>query len=330
VKVRDEDVCFALTVPKGTAPGAGWPLMVYSHGTGGSFRSFLSDGVASQMAKASPKVAVFSFDNVGHGARRGSSTRASDELVFNVLNPRAARDNFAQGAADLLTTFKLPSSSTPAGWTGPALKFAPKVLFFGHSQGATHGSLALPFTDAVGAAVFSGAGAALSQSLQYKKQPLDVAQGLGMLLGEPLDSFHAMLTVWQSYFDRADPANFNRHIIQRTLGGRAPKHVFMSWGRGDTYAPEITLKLNAAFLGVSPVLPFASDDDLRDLPGPLSRPVSSNMQVAGGPVTGVVLQYDPPAGVDGHFVATRNTAALRDWTAFVTSFLASGTPTIPQ
>lgn len=326
VKVKDLPVCFALSLPKGASPSAGWPLMVYSHGTGGGFRTFIADGVASAMAKANPKVAVFSFDSVGHGARRGTSMKKPEELVFNVLNPRAARDNFAQGAADILTASQVPKSPAPAGWTGPTLKFAPKVLFFGHSQGSTHGSLALPFADDVPAAIFSGAGANLSLSLQYKTSPVSIPRGIQFLLGEPLDPTHAMLTIWQNFFDRSDPGNFDRYIIGKPLAGRTAKHVYMSWGTSDTYTPDLTLKVNAAYLGVSPVNPFRPDD-LFDLPGPIDRPVSANLP---GSVTGAVFQYDPPAGVDGHFVATRNANAVKDWTAFVTSFLTSGTPTIPR
>jgi hypothetical protein len=329
VKVRNEEVCFALTLPKGDPPQAGWPLLVHGHGTGGSFRSFISDGIATQMAKASPKVAVMSFDSVGHGQRRGSSARKPEELVFNVVNPRAARDNFAQGAADLLTAFKLPRAATPQGWTGPTLRFAPKVAFFGHSQGATHGSLALPFTDDAPLAVLSGAGASLALSLQYKTSPVSVPMGIQILLGEPLDPNHAMLFIWQNFFDRADPANFNRHIIQKPVGGRAPKHVYMSWGTGDTFSPPATLKANAAFLGVPPVRPFLVEDDLRDLPGPVDRPVRLDMTAPGGNVTAAVFQYAPPDGSDGHFVATRNTTAVRDWVAFLASYFSSGTPAIP-
>ncbi|HEY5281187.1 MAG TPA: hypothetical protein VIM14_00215, partial [Polyangia bacterium] len=39
-----QKVCFALTVPKGVAPASGWPLVVYGHGTGGSYRSIVELG----------------------------------------------------------------------------------------------------------------------------------------------------------------------------------------------------------------------------------------------------------------------------------------------
>ena len=34
-----EDVCMAITIPKGAEPKTGWPVIIYGHGTGGSLRS---------------------------------------------------------------------------------------------------------------------------------------------------------------------------------------------------------------------------------------------------------------------------------------------------
>src|SRR5688500_5689375 len=69
------DVCFALTIPKSTAPGTGWPLVVHAHGTGGSFKAAVSAGIAEQLATASTPMATLTFDGVGHGERRGASAR---------------------------------------------------------------------------------------------------------------------------------------------------------------------------------------------------------------------------------------------------------------
>ena len=46
------------------------------------------------------RFAVLSFDGVMHGPRRGSDLSPED-LLFNVRNPAAARDNSLQGGADL-------------------------------------------------------------------------------------------------------------------------------------------------------------------------------------------------------------------------------------
>ncbi|HSC87051.1 MAG TPA: hypothetical protein VLC09_07260, partial [Polyangiaceae bacterium] len=90
---RTEQVCMSLTVPKGTAPAAGWPLVVYAHGTGGSMRSHLSDAIAGRLARTSPAFAVLGIDQVQHGPRRGSSTEDPEHLFFNFTNPDAARGN---------------------------------------------------------------------------------------------------------------------------------------------------------------------------------------------------------------------------------------------
>src|SRR5262249_9173803 len=112
-KDHDDDVCFGMTLPKTAST---WALLVYSHGTGGSFRSVITDGIAAKMAAAN--VATFSFDSVGHGARRGASKKSPDALVFNVFNPKAARDNWLQGAADIRSAIKLGRAApTPAGAT---------------------------------------------------------------------------------------------------------------------------------------------------------------------------------------------------------------------
>jgi len=42
----------------------------------------------------------------------------------------------------------------------------------------------------------------------------------------------------------------------------------------------------------------------------------------------VVVQYASDGTYDGHFVSTRNPAAVVDWTAFLMS-MALGTPVLP-
>jgi predicted dienelactone hydrolase len=316
-KDHDEPVCFGLSIPKSAGP---WPLVVYSHGTGGSFRSFISDGVAAKMAAAG--AATFSFDNVGHGARRGTSQKSPDALVFNVTNPPAARDNFLQGAADILSALKLGGTSpAPMGWTGPALKFG-KVAFFGHSQGSTHGELALGYTDVAGAAVVSGAGANLSQSLQNKTSPFNVPATLTFVLGE-FNGDDVIVSIWQNYFDRSDPANYGKLIVRAPPAGLHPKNVLMTWGQGDTYAPAATLIVNAKTLDIPAVKPLLENmDDLSSTA--ISRAVAATVNG----VTAAVFQY-APSGYDGHFVAQMNPQAQTDWNAFLTSFFTSGAPVVP-
>jgi hypothetical protein len=327
--VRTEAVCFALAIPKTSAmPAGGWPLVVYSHGTGGSMRSIVTDGLAQALTTAATPSAVLGFDAVEHGARRGASTKDPQDLVFNPLNPRAARDNLLQGAADILQALRVARVPIGAGAspTGAAIAFdTSAVTFFGHSQGSTSGEIALAFSDAAPAAVLSGAGAFLTASLLDKKSPNDIAAGLAFLLGEPLDGSHPVMTLFQSFFDRSDPLNFNPLITTRPPAGVASKNVFMSWGTKDTYTPMSTLDANARSLHIPP----AASPVAEYLAAAINRPVSLDMTGGDGqPRTAAVFEYATGA-YDGHFVALQNPAAIVDWTAFLQSYLTTGTPTVP-
>lgn len=332
--VRTEDVCFALTIPKGAAmPASGWPLMVYHHGTGGSMRSFINDGVAAELAGASVPVAVLGFDGVNHGARRGASTEKPDNLVFNALNPRAARDNFLQGAADILQAFRVAGVVVDAATspTGEALAFdAARVTYFGHSQGATSGELALAFTGAAPAVILSGTGSFLTYSLLEKTSPVNIKAGMQFLFGETVDGFggdHPVMTLFQTYFERSDPVNYAPLILRAPPAGVPTKHVFMSYGTNDTYTPRAVQQTNARGLGVPPVAPILPDEDYEI--AAIQRPVSLNLTGGDGAQrTAVCVQY-PNGDYDGHFVAVENPAAVADWVAFVTSWLETGTPTVP-
>jgi hypothetical protein len=98
---------------------------------------------------------------------------------------------------------------------------------------------------AAGAAVFSGAGSFLTHSLLDKTNPVNIAAGMTFLLAEPVDPDHPVLTLFQSYFDRSDPLNYNPLIITRPPGQLPSKHVWMSFGTGAmrtagvfVYAPD--------------------------------------------------------------------------------------------
>jgi hypothetical protein len=248
--------------------------------------------------------------------------------VFNPLNPRAARDNFLQGAVDILQARRVAGVSVTAAAspTGAAIVFDPgKLAFFGHSQGSTSGEIALAWSDAAPATIFSGAGAFLTDSLLDKTMPVDIGAGMTFLIGEPLDAEHPVMTIFQSFFDRSDPLNYNSLIIRSAPRTVATKHVLMTWGKGDTYTPRSTLEANARSLGLSPAGTAIEDYGL----SAIARPVTANAAGSDGAKrTAAVLQYEPN-GYDGHFVSTKNAAAVADWSAYLTSYFATGKPAIP-
>jgi len=321
------DVCFAITIPKGaTMPANGWPLVIYAHGTGGSFKGAITNGVAAALANASQPTAVFAYDGVVHGERRAGNPRDEDSLMFNIINPAAARDNNLQGGVDVLQALRLGEIAAVNVSGVASFSFdAANIYYFGHSQGSNVGVPAIAVSDRAKGAIFSGAGAYLTSGILNKTSPVDAKAGLEFLIGEEITESHPLMTIWQTYFDRADTVNFAPLILSRPPAGLSAKHVFMSWGKGDTYSPNLNIMVRT--LGI----PIADPTVVQSIQGvsTASRPISENRATLDGLRTAACFQYDPDGAYDGHFVSTRNASAVTDWTSFVTSAIASGVPTVP-
>src|SRR5882672_6580341 len=242
----------SLTVPKGAPmPAGGWPVLVYAHGTGGSFRSAVTEGVARREAAIDDgsggtyRVAVLGIDQVEHGTRRGASQDSPDNLFYNFANPQAARGNPLQGAADQMALVRfasaldLPAAQSP---TGAEIKAGP-IAFWGHSQGATAGGIAMPYTTGVLGAVLSGEGASVIDALLGKKSPVDIADALPVALEDDpakVGPYHPVLALLQNDLDGVDPLNHARSLVVSPVSVAALKHVFQPYGQGDTYAPPAT------------------------------------------------------------------------------------------
>jgi hypothetical protein len=328
---RSEPVCMAVTVPKGAAmPAGGWPLLVYAHGTGGSFRSHVGEGVAKRMAALG--IAVLGIDQVEHGTRRGASQESPDNLVYNFANPLAARGNMLQGAADQMalvrfaTGFDLAAASSP---TKAEIKVG-ALAFWGHSQGATEGGIAMPYTGGVTGVVLSGEGASLIDALVTKKSPVDVADVLPAVLEDTkVDANHPVLALLQNDLDRVDPLEHALYLVAVTGSAAEQKHVFQPYGQGDTYAPPVTeatfaiaarLQEATAPAGVSPDAIFSGT--------PLAVPASGNATVQTKPTTAILRQYKSDGSYDGHFVAYKNVTATADVDRFLSQSLAGKVPAV--
>ena len=325
-----EEVCAALTIPAELPmPEDGWPVVVYAHGTGGSLRSAISNGVVEALSRIelpgdTPRgFAVLAIDQVMHGARRGSE-RLPEELVYNFRNPRAARGNFLQAALDNLTlaeiaaALEIPADASP---TGEALRFDPEhVYFFGHSQGGTSGPLSMPYADRYPAAVYSGAGGGLANSLIEKTSPSAVLDGLRVALQErEIGATHPVLSLIQQYFDAVDPLNFAALQAAEPLEGRDRHSVLHIYGLEDSYTPPSTIRtLAAAMYGALAEPVHITIAGL----APAPPPIKGNL----GGQTVVTAEYTPD-GYDGHFVAFRHATARAQWVRFLVSALRDGVPT---
>jgi hypothetical protein len=322
---RTEQVCLSLTVPKSVTSGA-VPLVIYAHGTGGSYRSHVTEGIAERLASVDgvDRMAVLGIDQVQHGPRRGSSQASPNDLFFNFANPGAARGNPLQGAADQMALVRFAQSlSLPTSLTGAsgAITFGP-LAFWGHSQGATAGAIAMPYTQNVTAAVLSGVGASLIDALLTKTSPVNVAAAVPAVLVDPgVSGLHPVLTLLQNAIDPADPLSHARALAAAPLS-QPGKHVLVPYGQRDTYSPstvQITYVV-AGGLGVATPPPSVTSPDSINGITPTQTPAGPNLD--SNRLAGYLRQYTPN-NYDGHFVAFRDADAQRD----IGRFLADATAT---
>lgn len=337
-----EEVCFAMSVPKGPQmPADGWPVIIYGHGTGGSFRSPMGNGFAAQVASIDVEgvktgAIVLSFDQVAHGSRRGDSTLGPDVLFFNFANPRAAKGNVLQGVADYFQVENLAKSLVlPESLMGQEVRIDPaKIYFVGHSQGSTTGPAFLAHDPDVKLGILSGAGGGLILSLLGKASPVDIPSALGFILGD-IDSsgksragqHHPVLNLIQHYFDPIEPLNFASELFYEPAGGMAPKSILHVWGDGDTYVPDTTAKSLAAAMRATQATPYESAISGTNEKDP---PFSKTWVVGDTWVTGAVTDHAPDGDYDGHFVMFQNKDAIRQAVQFIGTAIMSpdGIPTV--
>lgn len=358
------DVCFSLTVPTTTPPDAGWPTLVFAHGTRGSFRSAIADGIAGEAAGAG--IATLALEGLLHGERRGDTDDDGlvdglpvDQLVFNLRNPDAARDNPLQAAIDQFTAVRLARelAAATAPEPAPTTLDPANVFFMGHSQGAQAGVVFLPYEPDVRAAVISGGGANLLRALLAKTEPkVTLPDGdaypprdlLQLAFQErpdrPLTSAHPLLLLFNTFVNRADGDVYSPLLISRPNEGVGAKHLLMYIGHVDSYTPIRSAGSLAVGAGVQ-----LGDRTL--FPGPCSAEQYSDDEAAactytttgflpvislpatgnrgGGKITAVALMQEQDGEQDGHFVAFTPTERAR-LIAFLDSARGGAVPTVPQ
>ncbi len=337
-----ESVCVALTIPKeGAMPAAGWPVVIYGHGTGGTIRSGAAS-VGALLADVpdgggTQRLATLGWDGPMHGERRAADLDP-EPLYFNVGNPVAARGNAWQGAADVFALVRAVGSlnvTAAQSPTGKALRFdTGHVAYLGHSQGAQYGTLVVPYEPGIGLLALSGAGAGLVRATLEKTSPVDGRAGIGVALQEFTDQgvrdvreSHPALALLQGLFDAVDPLDHAQHVQSRLLQGAAPRHVLHIYGQGDTYTPPVSGDLLVRTLGV-PLAHTGAGSPPRPIAGTevVPTPVSANHQP--GEVTGASVEVVPAAGAEGHFVLFEDAGVREQLRQFLGTWVATGTPVV--
>lgn len=353
IPARIETMRFAMSVPKGEMPQEGWPVVLYAHGTGGDYRTFIRNRTASSLANIADEennniagFVVIGIDQVLHGARDDSGM--DPELsFFNYLNPKAALGNVQQAAIDnyslvyMLDDFSPQSADLPDGFKIDKNK----LYFFGHSQGGITGSLFLGFEPKIKGAVLSGNGGDSTLSLTEERKDFPVKTMLEVILAEPIDPLHPILGFIQHLMDLSDPNSYARYIVNGSLLA-SPKALFVSEGIGDRYTPNKTAESFAVAMGVPQVNPIFEIEGL-SLKG--IQPITLNKDDKKSIFQGF-YQYMPDFQVpekncsthedcsgycdegkcrlEGHFVIYTNKNALRQSRSFLATLARKGLPEI--
>ncbi|MFH2005227.1 MAG: hypothetical protein ABI333_01445 [bacterium] len=342
ILARTEPIRFALSVPTGELPAGGWPIALYSHGTGGSYRSHINNDTARDLARIYAdgeilaRVAVIGIDQVLHGTRCNVPSCNPELNFFNFQNALAGRDNVRQGALDNVQLLRLVEAMdlAAAPGTGEPIRFdSDRIFFMGHSQGGLTGPPFLAVEPKVGLAILSGAGGHMILSLLGKTEPVDIPSLITLMLGEEdqVTETHPVLSLIQLFIEPADPLNYARHFILEPVGGASPKHIFLSQGWVDHYTPPVLTEALAVAAGLDLVGPWLEPSPRLVLAGQteaLERPASGNL--AGGTITGVMLQYLAWGSADGHYVVFDNPNANQDYRQFIGTALRDGLPGIPE
>ena len=321
-----ETIRFALSVPLGPAPEEGWPLVMYGHGTGGDYHSFINAKVASVLARHG--VAVISIDQIHHGPRDlGACANAQDAttcrglLFFNFLVPNAGRDNVRQSALDFVSLLRFARALEVPPYQSDGKMFDVRiddqnVQFMGHSQGGINGPLFLAVEPTVKGGMLSAAGANFALAIEQKKLPganeieirAPVAALLGLADDDPLDRWHPVLMLLQTFIEPADGGNYARFWFHEPPESYPPKSIFMTIGLDDVYTPPDT-NYALATAGRVPVIdPVVVEIEGLTLLGiePDFPPYRGN--VANGEASAGLAQY--PDG-DHYIIQTFNSAQAR-------------------
>lgn len=338
IPFKTEQIRFALCVPDTAPPATGFPIVFFSHGTGGSPRELERDDTCADLTSAG--LAVLGIEQVLHGPRAdgatGCFTQPVEECFFNVVNAVAGRNTVRQSAVDHLWLrrvaegFTVPPSVDPLGRT---IRFDSRHPgFFGHSQGALTGALYAAMDPALAGAVLSAAGGHVSTSLLLRdggRLRALVEGDLFLNLGgeESLDAFHPALALMQALAEPADPLNYAPRWLRTPEGRR--KHVWLTSGLDDPATPAATTVALAVAGGVPQLVGGATTDAAFELAGlvPVPAPARGNIAASGAwPAVTAVLRQFPD---EGHFPIFEVPSARVQLRGFFTSLAAGGDVTLP-
>lgn len=328
VTQRRERAPVVVTVPRSAMPAAGFPVVLYAHGT---------DGLSTQVVDRGPTTVAGGTPAVGEGpahvfAFRGIATVSLATLLGPERNPvartraylnfgnlAAYRDTFRQGILELrllldaLATLRIPAADL-AACSGLDLAGASEARFdlghlgfMGQSAGAQLVTLTTPVDDRGSVIVASGSGGHWPLLLSEGTRVGGPPELFALIAGTQatLTPHHPALDLIENAWQSAEPLLYAPYVIERPLAGVPRRQLFLPTGQDDGYFPEPVYDAMAVAYGAERVgtAVWTSMDDSLALAGlrvGLTTPVVGNRTLAAGAFTVAVEQWPGDGIVDSH------------------------------
>lgn len=332
------DARFALAIPKTPMPPNGYPIVLYAHGTGGDYESFIGEEGAWMPPLG---FAVMGVDQIHHGERNPTMSEPS-VLFFNFTNPDAGRDNNRQSALDIVQQARFVGELEIADLPlrpEPVRFDTSRIYFMGHSQGGLNGPIYMAIDDSSRGGVLSAASGIITHALIEKTEPLPGIPALiATILALPGDGYmeafategftveHPIATLVQTWVEVSDGTNYVHMIFDQPRAGFMPKSVLMTEGLRDTFSPPRSIEALAGAMRVPQIAPVHFEIEALRVLG-IDSTSSAMNNVAGGLATAGIVQYP----TDGHFAIYRNDTARQQVLSFFESLTdgSNGTITPP-
>jgi hypothetical protein len=267
----------SLTLPRAAMPAAGYPLVVYFHGSGGTSRAAVDRGTWAPESATHPCPGdhdvwngVTGCNTLGQGpahvlAPRGFATAASalpvnperlpmasETAYLNLNNLRAFRDTFRQGVLEqrlfirALSRLSIPASLVaqctgavlPAGVTAARFDVA-RLVVQGQSMGGMYTNLISATEPAIRAAIPTGAGGYWGYFILQTQLVPGAASTLGLVLNTnvPLTFMHPALALLETAWEPADPIVYMPRVAREPLPNHPTRPIYEPVGQGDSYFP---------------------------------------------------------------------------------------------
>jgi hypothetical protein len=355
-----DTVPVVITIPKQEMPAAGYPLMMYFHGSGGTHNQVVDRGPVTAPGGQPTKgqgpahlVAAFGIGAAGsaHPVNPERVPGASSIEYLNFNNLSAFRDLFRQGVIeqrlylDALLELRLDPALL-ADCTGPTLpggattfQFDPdKVVVSGQSMGGMYANLVGAVDPRIKAAVPTGAGGFWNLMILETDLIEGVRDLLSALIKTPepdLTFMHPAMALIGLGWEPAEPFVSMPRLARRPLPGHPVRPIYQPVAPGDTYFSTGIFDAAAIAYGnhqVGDVVWEAMQEALAlaGLDGIVGYPVLDNLtSETGESYTGVVAQYEGDGTYDPHVIALQREDVMYQYGCFLDSFLTTGTATVP-